>query len=327
MTLETKRLILREMTEEDFPALYAILSDPETMAHYPAPFDEARVRRWIAWNRENDAVFGFGLFAVVRRDTGEVIGDCGVTMQRIDGAIRPEIGYHIHRAHWRQGYASEAARACMEMIFTRTPFGRLYSYMKATNAPSYRTAESIGLTFVTEYDDPVNVRTRVYAITKTQWACLRAKERDIPVCEGTQEEIGAWMALVERVRGGFPGLETQEAMEEHKQTVLRFMREGRALCVRREGKPCGVLLYSVRRNMICCLAVAPECRRQGVASALLAQALARLDRTRDITLTTFRGDDPRGAAPRALYARFGFEPGALGEEMGAPLQEFILRAT
>ena len=61
MTIETERLILRNYTMDDFDALFEIMSDAETMKHYPAPFDEERTRRWIAWNLENYAQYGFGL--------------------------------------------------------------------------------------------------------------------------------------------------------------------------------------------------------------------------------------------------------------------------
>ena len=70
MLIETKRLFLREYTRDDFDALFEIVSDPETMAHYPAPFDEARTRRWIEWNLENYAQYGFGLWAVVPSSLG-----------------------------------------------------------------------------------------------------------------------------------------------------------------------------------------------------------------------------------------------------------------
>ena len=85
--IKTQRLLLREYTMEDFPALYEILSDPETMAHYPAPYDQEKTRHWIAWNLENYRFHGFGLWAVVRRDTGEFIGDCGLSMQCIGNRL------------------------------------------------------------------------------------------------------------------------------------------------------------------------------------------------------------------------------------------------
>ena len=96
MTIETPRLLLRPYTMEDFDTLYEILSDPETMAHYPAPFTAEKTRSWITWNLDNYQKYGFGLLVVTLKSTGEFIGDCGITLQNIDGEILPEIGYHIH---------------------------------------------------------------------------------------------------------------------------------------------------------------------------------------------------------------------------------------
>ena len=141
---------------------------------------------------------------------------------------------------------------------------------------------------------------------------------------GTLRDIESWMELVKEVRGNFPGLETEEALEEHRQTVLRFMGENRALCVKDGDTVIGVLLLSQKHNMICCLAVAPLHRRKGIAGALLRKALSELDRSKEITVTTFREDDEKGTAPRALYQRFGFAEGKLLEEFGYPVQEFVL---
>jgi len=141
---------------------------------------------------------------------------------------------------------------------------------------------------------------------------------------GTPRDIGSWMALVERVRWNFPGLETAVSLEDHRQTVLRFMGENRALCVKDREKVIGVLLLSKKRNMICCLAVHPSHRRKGIASALLTKALSELDRSRDITLSTFRENDARGIAPRSLYKSFGFTEGKLTVDMDYPAQEFVL---
>ena len=95
MVIETERLLLREMNHDDFQALYKVLADSEIMQHYPYAFDENRVRNWIERNIERYRVFGFGLWAVCLKATGEMIGDCGLTMQLIKGEIKPEIGYHI----------------------------------------------------------------------------------------------------------------------------------------------------------------------------------------------------------------------------------------
>ena len=142
---------------------------------------------------------------------------------------------------------------------------------------------------------------------------------------GTLQDIESWMELVKEVRWNFPGLETQEALEDHRQTVLRFMGEQRALCVKDGDEVIGVLLLSKTHNMICCLAVDPAYRRKGIASALLKRALAELDSSREITVTTFRENDEKGTAPRALYKRFGFAEGKQLVEFDYPVQEFVLR--
>lgn len=171
--IETERLILRQYTLDDFPALYEILSDPETMQHYPAPFDEDRTRNWITWNLDNYEKYGFGLWAVVLKETGEFIGDCGITLQNIDGEILPEIGYHIHKKYWRCGFGKEAARAVRDWGFRNTEYDIFYSYMKYTNVGSYSTALANGMKKVKEYPDPKNTISYAYAITRQEWEKLQ----------------------------------------------------------------------------------------------------------------------------------------------------------
>ena len=173
MQLETPRLLLREYVPEDFDALHEILSDPETMQHYPHPFSPDETRQWIERNRARYAEYGFGLWAVILKSDGRLIGDCGITMQPIHGRMLPEVGYHIHRSHQRRGYASEAAAECIRYAFEELSFETIYSYMKYSNIASCRTAEKNGLRFVEEYDDPVNTRTRVYALSRSEWESRR----------------------------------------------------------------------------------------------------------------------------------------------------------
>ena len=169
MILETERLILREFVPADFEALYAVLADSDIMEHYPYPFDEARVRNWITRNLERYRNNGFGLWAVVLKGTDEMIGDCGITLQKIHGQMLPEIGYHIRNDQQRRGYASEAAAACIRLAFEKFDFPAVYSYMKYTNIPSQKTAIKNGMRFVEEYPDPDNTYTRVYRIRRTEW--------------------------------------------------------------------------------------------------------------------------------------------------------------
>lgn len=167
--IETERLILREMSDGDFDALYKILTDSDIMQHYPYTFDEARVKNWIQRNKERYKIFGFGLWAVCLKETGEMIGDCGLTMQLINGQIKPEIGYHIRADRQRKGYAKEAAIAVRDWVFNNTPFNMIYSYMKFTNEPSAKTAMSYGCKQVDTFADEINEITWVFAISRDDW--------------------------------------------------------------------------------------------------------------------------------------------------------------
>jgi len=169
MVIETERLLLREMNEDDFQALYKVLADSEIMQHYSCVFDENKVRSWIERNIERYRVFGFGLWAVCLKETGEMIGDCGLTMQLIKGEIKPEIGYHIRADKQRKGYAKEAAIAVRDWTFNNTPFNIVYSYMKYTNEASIKTAMSYGCKQVDEFSDEINGITKVFAILRNEW--------------------------------------------------------------------------------------------------------------------------------------------------------------
>lgn len=169
MKIETERLFLREMTPNDFSALYAVLADSDIMQHYPYIFDESRVHRWIDANIERYKNDGFGLWAVCLKESGEMIGDCGLTLQDINGQIKPEIGYHIARAYQHRGYAKEASQDVRDWTFANTDFDTLYFYMKATNLPSIATAKANGMTFMEEYTDGEGERTVVYGISRNTW--------------------------------------------------------------------------------------------------------------------------------------------------------------
>ena len=147
-----------------------------------------------------------------------------------------------------------------------------------------------------------------------------------PVFFGNPDDIESWMNLVRQVSRNFPGLEKDADLEEHRQTVLKFMGKKQALCTKNGEEITGVLLFSRNRNMICCLAVSPKQRRKGIASRLLEKALDELDRNREITVSTFREDDEKGIAPRALYRKYGFCEGELTEEFSYPNQVFVLKA-
>jgi RimJ/RimL family protein N-acetyltransferase len=146
MILQTPRLLLRELTPQDADAVAQVLSDPETMRHYPAPYDRAGVEQWIERNRQRYQNDGVGLWAMKLKQTEEVIGDCGILLQQVEGERFYEIGYHLRRDQWHQGLATEAAIACRDWAFAHLKTNRLISLIRPENLPSRRVAERNGMT-------------------------------------------------------------------------------------------------------------------------------------------------------------------------------------
>lgn len=142
---------------------------------------------------------------------------------------------------------------------------------------------------------------------------------------GTEQDIDSWMDLVEKVKDAFPGLETRESLNEHKNTVLDFMSKASAICAKEREEVVGTLLFSRVNNMICFLAVDAEHRRQHIAEKMVSYMFTKMDPQSDISVTTYREGVPEGVAARAFYKRMGFVEGKLTEEFGSPVQEFVLK--
>ncbi|MEL6402514.1 MAG: GNAT family N-acetyltransferase [Cyanobacteria bacterium J06626_4] len=169
MVLETKRLILREMALHDMDDLLEVLSDPEAMKFYPQPFDRQMTQTWIERNVQRYAQYGFGLWALILKQTGKLIGDCGLVVQEVDGVEEVEIGYHICRDLWGKGLATEAAQACRDYGFTQLGFDKLISLVNPANIASCRVAEKNGMSLIKEMEWR-NKPTSVYAVERSNSA-------------------------------------------------------------------------------------------------------------------------------------------------------------
>ena len=144
--LETPSFLLREFTPEDADALALVISDPEAMRFYPAPYDRAGVEQWIERNRQRYQHDGVGLWAMELTKDKILIGDCGIIRQQVENEFLYEIGYHLRRDHWGQGLATEAAIACRDWAFAHLKADRLISLIRPENLPSRRVAERNGMT-------------------------------------------------------------------------------------------------------------------------------------------------------------------------------------
>lgn len=146
MILSTPRLLLREMTTDDLPALRGILQDPETMTAYEGAFTEEEVQAWLEHTRDRYRDDGCGLWAVVLRESGAMIGQCGLTRQHILDEDVVEVGYLFDRAHWHRGFAVEAATASRDFAFRTLDLGRVYAQVRDTNIASMNVAIRLGMT-------------------------------------------------------------------------------------------------------------------------------------------------------------------------------------
>jgi RimJ/RimL family protein N-acetyltransferase len=172
IVLETPRLILRQFAPEDANALAQVISDPETMRYYPAPFGLPGVEDWIIRNRRRYETDGHGLWAMDLKSTGQMIGDCGITLQEVDGETLPEIGYHLRRDLWGQGLATEAARACRDYGFLKLGAGLLISLIRPENVASCRVAERNGMK-IWKHTVRQGLRHCVYQVSREEWTQIR----------------------------------------------------------------------------------------------------------------------------------------------------------
>ena len=146
MILETERLYLREMNQEDFHSLCEILQDEETMYAYEGAFGDDEVQEWLDRQLSRYQKWKFGLWAVVLKETGEMIGQCGLTMQPWKETEVLEIGYLLNRRYWHRGYAIEAAKACKKYAFEVLKADEVCSIIRDTNTASCNVAVRNGMT-------------------------------------------------------------------------------------------------------------------------------------------------------------------------------------
>jgi len=153
--LETKRLILREMTGADFPLLCKHLQDAEVMHAYEHAFSDDEVQEGIEKQLQRYGQYGFGIWAVILKENGELIGQCGLSMQPCEDREVLEIGYIFQKKYWHKGYATEAAVACREYAFDKLNADEVFSLIRDTNIASQNVAKRNGMsvcgTFVKHY--------------------------------------------------------------------------------------------------------------------------------------------------------------------------------
>ena len=143
--LQTQRLYLRELSSADFPALCRIMQDEKTMYAYEGPFSDKEVQDWLENQFKYYKKYGFGLWAVILKETDRMIGQCGLSMQKWKENKLLEIGYLFERDYWHKGYATEAALACKKYAFETLNADEVCSIIRDTNTASQNVALRNGM--------------------------------------------------------------------------------------------------------------------------------------------------------------------------------------
>lgn len=142
---ETERLLLRELVNDDFPGLCRVLQDAEVTYAYERVFSDKEIGSWLKRQFQCYREDGFGMWAVVLRETGKMIGHAGISMQVYGDEALPEIGYMFEKTFWHQGFATEAVIACRDYAFARLGMETVYSVIRADNTSSRAVARRNGM--------------------------------------------------------------------------------------------------------------------------------------------------------------------------------------
>lgn len=309
--MKQSELIIRAMRPEEYPLLqeflYQAIFLPEgTVPPSRSVIDLPELQIYIA-----DFGTRFGDYCLVAEINRKVIGAAWSRIMEDYGHIdkdTPSLAISLLPGYRDQGIGTKLLSNLLALLYKKG-FSQVSLSVQKKN-PAFHLYKRAGFQILEEKG------TEYLMLLK--YPCLKIRF-------ALAQDINAWMELVECVKDSFPGLETQEALDAHKTTVLHFMENASAICAIKANHIVGTLLFSKEDGMLCFLAVEPAYRRQHIAQQMISLMLTQMDAHKDITVSTYREGDPNGIAARALYKSLGFSAGKLIEEFGYPVQEFILK--
>lgn len=155
-TLTTSRLILRQWQDTDYPRFAALVADPIVMRYFPKCLNTAESQQFIDWCRDLIAAQGWGFWAVELKQNSEFIGFVGLHAQPTQFSFSPcvEIGWRIAKAYWQQGYATEAAQACLKFAFEQLDLSHVVAFTAKENMPSEKVMQRLGMQYIQNFDHP-----------------------------------------------------------------------------------------------------------------------------------------------------------------------------
>ena len=149
--LETERLYLREMASGDAENAYLLNLDNEVIKYTgDVPFESVEDAKQFLERYDHYKKYGFGRWAVIHKSTEEFLGWCGLKYS--PDLEEYDIGFRFFRKHWNKGYATESAKACLSIGFSKYDMNRIVGRAMAKNSASIKVLEKIGLTYFKKFN-------------------------------------------------------------------------------------------------------------------------------------------------------------------------------
>ena len=255
MQIETTRLFMREMKQSDYGALCKILQDSDVMYAYEGAFSDQEVQEWLDKQlrryREDN---GLGLLAVILKENGELIGQCGLTFQDCMGERVIEVGYLFQKAYWHKGYATEAAKACKKYAFNVLKAEEVFSIIRDSNIASQGVAERNGMVrsgeFVKHYRG-IDMPHYVYSVKRSspiQYRAIIVEEIDRNLFSGfVRRQI---VDLCYRRVNGEWVIKSDPFVDDWTEEDYRFLTECLINTVRTGGVVCGAFCDEILKGFM-----------------------------------------------------------------------------
>ncbi|WP_236096399.1 glutamine-hydrolyzing GMP synthase [Helicobacter sp. MIT 11-5569] len=241
--IQTNRCTLRPYTQADFKDLHAIVGDKKTMLAWGHGFGREETQEWLNKQMANYQKYGFGIWAIVDKQSGKIIGNAGLDWTTIELDKNKqkvvEIDYILQRNFWNKGLATECALACLEYAFKNLGLEEVYCLVKEDNFASQKVAQKLGMRKVGELVKLYRGKELLHFVFKIEKQLWQQQNRDLltqtnqidyGLFAGVKQDSIVWMShadKVEKIPKGF--VELAKSGNTHYCAIADFERRIYAL--------------------------------------------------------------------------------------------------
>lgn len=178
--IESNRLILRKITNDDYKEIAKILQDIEVMYAWEKSFSDEEVQNWINQNLKRYDNEGYSYFLALNKEDNKVVGVMGPLIEKIEGQEYIGIAYILNKDSWGYGYASEGVEACIDFAFDKLNAEKVIAQIRPSNISSLNIAKRMNMkiegSFVKIYDDK-EMEHMIYSIDKVDYFAHSCNKR------------------------------------------------------------------------------------------------------------------------------------------------------